>query len=115
MENKPVKKAIVVRSYFGKSSRDSGESVEQTESILQDKVSLLDFLRNWVDDDNDYDKEQMDDFLNGKTNFLEVRETGNDWDDPNRYTFTIYTKDELKSLFDAEHQRNLDKFKELFN
>lgn len=115
MVRNKAKKAIVVRSYFGKPSDDKGENIEAIKRIIQDKVNLLAYLRMWVDNDNEFEKKQMEDFLNGKSNFLEIRETLHDWDDPNRYTFTIYTQEELKSLFDEENKRNMNKLKELFS
>lgn len=115
MERNNLKKVVVVRSYFGKPSNDTGENIEEIERIIQDKVHLSAYISRWADNETEFEKKQMDDFLDGNTNFLEIRETLHDWDDPNRYTFTIYTQDELKSLFNEDHNKNKNKFEELFS
>lgn len=104
-------KALVVRSYFGKKD---GEHIEEIVPFVDTPENRQAVVDKWLDKDGYSRHHLKEPFLAGKSNQVEASETDHDWDDPNHYVLTIYTKHELLDVFNIQHQRNMATYQSIF-
>lgn len=64
------------------------------------------------EDPDDLNNEEQN-FVDGKSNELQIEATDRDWDDPSGYLFEIVTKEEEINRLEQQLQSNLDKIKAL--
>lgn len=104
-------KALVVRSYFGKESGEHIEAIVPFTDTPENRQAAVD---KWLDKDGYSRHHLKEPFLDGTHTQVEASETNHDWDDPNHYILTIYTKHELLDLFNTQHQRNMETYHSIF-
>lgn len=106
------KKALVVRSYYGKGN--SGEHIEAIEAFIDTPENRQAAADRWLNKEGYSQHQPKQDFLNGTSNRTKVSEDG-DWDDPTYYELTVYSMPDLMALFLSEHAENMRRYSDIYD
>src|SRR5699024_8699184 len=87
---------------------------------LSDQFVLEDTAENreeLIEDENVssyYVLDNIDDFISGKIDYLNIMLDGGDWDDPTGMAIVVYDKDDLINEEKARHKREMSEIERLF-
>ena len=80
-----------------------GDTAENREELIEDED-----VRSY------YVLENIDNFISGKIDYLNIMLDGGDWDDPTGMAIVVYDKDDLINEEKARHERELASIERLF-
>lgn len=93
--------------------KGDGEEVSD-QFVLEDTAENREEL---IEDENvssHYVLENIDDFISGKIDYLNIMLDGGDWDDPTGMAIVVYDKDDLINEEKARHKREMSEIERLF-
>lgn len=80
--------------FWGERTKSKYTSKYDLDTIKGRFLILEDYCGELDEEEDLYDEERN--FINGKSNVLDIEADGRDWDDPTAYHFEILTKEEAK-------------------